>query len=644
MWRGDALAAVQKSTCSLVFLLLFSGLLLPARSIAGSLPESDASAFDASRMAAEVEVLSSESYLAMDQTIRTRYVVKLLERFKAGKADAFDQIEITSPGGTMGHRSDARSDSLTLEVGKSYVLLLDRAADGTWSAQPHHAFRAPANRRDVRDFFRARARGKRPQLVAAFTPEVLSAQANSGGASLMLATTGYTEDNGQPTRFSTCDGDDQIPYLIDIDPTKLPTGMTQQGAVAAVAEAVGAWAAPSSLKFRYEGTQSFGCAASSITTSDRRLRIQLHDNNNAINTSGVLGLGGGGYKSPTTNFTGGRIGTQGYQERLYGFVMLESTSNAPALRDAATFKRVLTHEIGHALGLAHSSENPSESNAALKNATMYYSAPSGTSGATIQTYDVGRIQFGYPVSNTPPYTPDRILIAITTHSAYGSLPTGVLGVNRIQLRATDGQGTALSASMTSSTSNNGTFVFSGTVLTYTPSNYYGDSRLTDAQIEGGSYNDQALVQFSDGVNLSRAAVCSVVGFAADTTPSDGLPDSWMIQHFGTKVVGALGSGRHPDDDPDHDGLSNRIECYLNTNPMLASSGPVQPVYQHSTRRVTYTPLRYASYRVESSSTLASGSWTLRRFGTRYQESGSLTHDFSEDPVLQKEFYRVVVGP
>jgi hypothetical protein len=521
------------------------------------------------------------------------------------------------------------------------MLLLDRDGGGIWSAHPQHAFRAPVNGREMREFFRSQARGPKPKLRAASSSETGIAQENAGVSGSVVTTTGYTENaSGQPTRFTTCDGDEPMPYLIDIDPAKLPTGMTQDGAVAAVAEAFDAWAASSSLKFRYEGTQSFGTAASKIAIRDRRLRIQLHDNFNEINASGVLGIGGGSFESFSTTFTGGKVGNQGFQERLYGYVILEST--ASFMLNTANFKRVLTHEIGHALGLGHSSNNATEPDPILNTATMYYAAPSGSAGATIQTYDVDRIQFGYPVENTPPYATDRLLPCITT-SNFSLLPA-VPGVNRIQLRATDKQGTALTATLTSSTSNNGIFSLSGTTLIYTPNGNFSDARFTDTEIEKGFAYDRAFVQFSDGVNTSRAVSCIMPGFSTDSTPSDGLPNAWMTANFGSTAVGAPGSGRHPDDDPDKDSLSNRTEWYLNTNPNSAASGPVKPVYDHAARQITFTPVRFAPYWIESSSTLAVGSWSLRRVGTIYQASGSLSSDFIDAATPAEEFYRVATGP
>lgn len=602
-------------------------------------PGGDEEAFQRSQAVAKVQVMDRDSFAGEDGLIRTRYRLALLEAYK-GRLER--EFEVVTLGGIDGKMNHHRSDFLDLEEGKSYALMLDQDAEGGWKASGLRAVHTKRGCGEMCGFFRNGARGKRPGAVEVQEREEEFAinQAENGIPGSRITPSGYVESNGQPARHTICDSGEPIGYLVDVDVTKLPPGMNEAGALAAVAEAMDAWAGASSLKFRFEGIQSFGAAADAININDGKLRIQLHDNFNAVNGSGILGIGGGLSRISPDLFTGGIIGSQGFQERLSGYVVMESVTNAALLQNVGRYKRVLTHEIGHALGLAHSSEDPNEPEPILKNATMYYL--SNTDGASIGEYDIDRIQYGYP-ANTPPYATDRAISVVTTDPSFGTLPAGVLGLNRLRLRAFDRQGGAPTPILVSSTSGGGTFTLDGMDLVFTPSGFFDAARLSDTQIGNGSFYDVAVIQFSDGVNRSRPARFSVVGLHADQTPSDGLPDDWMIVNFGSNAPGALGSGRHPDDDPDKDGLTNRLEFQLNTNPNDAASGPVRPVYDASTRRFTFAPVRFAPYWVESSLTLGDGSWVKRRVATMYQPSQDISVDFTGDAQPQEEYYRVATG-
>ena len=116
-------------------LLMAAGLLLPSTARGGCIaPETDAAVFDKSRAVAEVEVISSESYISEDRALRTRVLLRLVERFKG---DVPERFEITTAGGSMAGRTDFRSDSLPLVAGESYILLLSqRGATASLSSAP----------------------------------------------------------------------------------------------------------------------------------------------------------------------------------------------------------------------------------------------------------------------------------------------------------------------------------------------------------------------------------------------------------------------------------------------------------------------------------------------------------------------------
>jgi hypothetical protein len=621
--------------------LAIAGLILSCPSLlrAGCCEHHDAAeAFQQAHALGEYRILSAESMAGPSGRLLTRFTASLNQALK-GEAPAM--LVFDTPGGRNGHRVEFSSLGLDLSPGEDCILHLRRNDDGSWAPLPFQSHRnrgTMAERRALRDYFRGGARGRMPAVAKPSNAEQTgTGQDHSGVPGSVVTPTGYAEPAGHPTRFTECDGGHPIPYQVDIDPAKLPPGMTPPAALEAVEQALGAWSAASSLKFHFEGSQSFGAAASSLPGDDGRLRIQLHDTYNAVTVPGVLGIGGGSFTSDPGILRGGSIGNQGFQERLGAYVVLRH--NDDFMDDVDNFKLVLTHEIGHALGLAHSSNNPSEPDAILKNATMYYSASNDGRGAAITVYDEDRIAFGYPVSNTPPYATNRVIRAVSD-SGSGNLPV-VLGVNRIELRATDLQGGVLSPVLHANSSFR--FSLAGNQLVYAANGFTAAPRLSDAEIESGASYGVGYLQFSDGTNLSRVARCTVIEIGSDSTPADGLPDGWMTTHFNTTVPAAAGSPGHPDSDPDGDGLTNREEYNLNTDPKSAASGPTPLAYDHASRILMLSPVRYASYGIESASSPA-GPWTLRHVASRFAATGTIKLDVSETSSGPRQFYRARTGP
>lgn len=64
--------------------------------------------------------------------------------------------------------------------------------------------------------------------------------------------------------------------------------------------------------------------------------------------------------------------------------------------NATNLAEVLTHEMGHTIGLGHSSENPHESNVVLRDATMYYLAHFDGRGAALRSDDIAGVRALYP--------------------------------------------------------------------------------------------------------------------------------------------------------------------------------------------------------------------------------------------------------
>ena len=190
------------------------------------------------------------------------------------------------------------------------------------------------------------------------------------------------------------------------------------------------------------------------------IRVQFHDTFNRIpDASTTLGFGGAGYYLAAGN--GGTIDGSPFNPISFGYIVLNHPKSS--LSNAVTLEEVLTHEIGHVIGLAHSSETSNESDEDLSEAIMYFQAHGDNRGASLNSYDISTVLKAYPL-NTPPFSYDRVLYAVTH-------PTGTLTnpeVNQVTITGLDLQGDALSLQVDSATESNGTFSLNASTITFTP--------------------------------------------------------------------------------------------------------------------------------------------------------------------------------
>jgi hypothetical protein len=531
-------------------------------------------------------VLESQGYEdPADGHLYTRTVLRVDEVFK-GKLPAL--VKLVHRGGSTSNRGEMDSLSLRFTAGEERLMFVSRRADGTLFATcgQGSALKVPASAASLSSTELAAGEllleELRNQTVggalagddftdqAPSSPNLVPWSGPSGPSPLNTPSSSTTNlmvgTDNIPARFLPPDQGNPILYLIDAD--YLPAGISQTQAVTAVETALAAWTNVTSLRYRFAGIQSFGQAAPNITSSDGVLRIQLHDHYNYLAAGDASGdtLGDGGHAWSILNLSsgwtlGGNVAGNDFHKVVRGFIVLQHTS--VAMQTLSTFTEVLCHEIGHTIGLEHSSENANELNPILREAVMYYMVHADGRGAALNSYDINTARQVHPPTNTPPFCYDRMMDIVTTSTR----PLNIPGVNSVQVRGYKRQPSALTLATCGATANNGVFSVASSNITYVPNAFFPDSGRLDPT--SGQYYDVIYARYSDGLNAAPYATIKVLSYNMDSY-SEGIPDWWRTSYFGSKNP-AAGANHHAADDADGDGYSNLQEYLFGSNPTNRSS-------------------------------------------------------------------------
>jgi len=194
----------------------------------------------------------------------------------------------------------------------------------------------------------------------------------------------FLPDQGQPIPY-------QISYGGDYS-------LGEANSVAATEGALAAWSGTpcATIQLLDDGEGP----ASSFLECDGRNEITFNDPFNEIddpiNCSGVLAVGGvcanGGAPQTFNGMTAYPISE--------GDVVVNNGFGGCPFWSAQNLAELLTHELGHTIGLAHSSDDPAEGDPSLRDATMYYAAHFDGRGATLMRDDIAAVCALYPAGRT----------------------------------------------------------------------------------------------------------------------------------------------------------------------------------------------------------------------------------------------------
>jgi len=354
---------------------------------------------DASDVVAVAKVTSITSY-DTDVGIRTLVDFAVSEVLKGTPPPGLAVREL---GGKVGENVFWIPGSPTYRVGERVMVFLDQREDGTYRTKLLDAGRVPvlpdgvarSMSGDTLDTFKSRLTSR----VLQRKQELQSRSARAASATFMV----------QPAPLSG-PAESQAEFRFMTDPPSLwlnrpvmvygdPAGDAKIGPVEsrrAVADAAASWSSEANVIFAYAGDTpavGYACVPDKLLVQFRDVKNDIEDPSNC---SGVLAIGG--------FCTSGLV--SGKYRIASGAVVFNNGWEGCSFWSADNIAEVMTHEFGHAVGLAHSAESGQTSTPHLADATMYWTAHFDGRRTGLRAYDKGAIQSLYgSVRASPVPTP-----------------------------------------------------------------------------------------------------------------------------------------------------------------------------------------------------------------------------------------------